>query len=131
MKELALTVAFAPLVGAIIAGLGGRRISRQGAHSVTIFSVLLSFLGSCVLFADVLKGGGFNGTVYTWLTTGEARFEIGFLIDRLSALMMVVVTFVSLMVHIYTCLLYTSDAADERSSVDLGGRRIIKKKKKK
>jgi NADH-quinone oxidoreductase subunit L len=102
MKELAITVAFAPLVGALIAGLGGRRISRQGAHSVTIFSVLLSFLGSCVLFADVLKGGGFNGTVYTWLVTGETRFEIGFLIDRLTTLMMIVVTFVSLMVHVYT-----------------------------
>src|SRR5678809_103040 len=102
MKELALTVAFAPLVGALIAGLGGRRITRQGAHSVTIFSVLLSFLGSCVLFMDVLNGGGFNGTVYTWHTVADARFVVGFLIDRLTTLMMIVVTFVSLMVHVYT-----------------------------
>jgi NADH-quinone oxidoreductase subunit L len=102
MKDLVLIAAFAPLLGALIAGLGGRRITRHGAHSVTIFSVLLSFLASCVIFTDVLKGETFNARVYTWLTVGEARFEIGFLIDRLTALMMVVVTFVSLMVHVYT-----------------------------
>src|SRR5262245_18551492 len=102
MKELYLIAPFAPLLGALIAGLGGRRVGNAGAHSVTIFSVLLSFLASCVIFADVLNGNTFNGTVYTWLTAGETRFEIGFLIDRLTALMMVVVTFVSLMVHVYT-----------------------------
>ena len=102
MKELYLIVPFAPLIGAIIAGLGGRRVGNAGAHSVTIFAVLLSFLCSCAVFADVLKGNTFNGTVYTWLTVADTRFEIGFLIDRLSALMMVVVTFVSLMVHVYT-----------------------------
>src|ERR1044071_5046311 len=106
MKELYLIVPFAPLAGAIIAGLGGRRIGNARAHSVTIFGVLLSFLCSCVIFADVLKGNTFNGTVYTWLTVaaplGQVGFSIGFLIDHLSALMMVVVTFVSLMVHIYT-----------------------------
>src|SRR5256886_7176530 len=102
MKQLAVIVAFAPLIGAIVAGLGGRWITRQGAHSAAIFSVLLSFLASCVIFMDVLKGESFNGTIYTWLTVGDARFEIGFLIDRLTALMMVVVTFVSLMVHVYT-----------------------------
>ena len=102
MKELYLIVPFAPLIGAIIAGLGGRHIGNARAHSVTIFAVLLSFLCSCVIFADVLKGNTFNGTVFTWLTVSDTRFEIGFLIDRLSALMMVVVTFVSLMVHIYT-----------------------------
>src|SRR5712692_3041736 len=102
MKELAVIVAFAPLLGAIVAGLFGRQIGRAGAHSVTIFAVLLSFLCSCAIFADVLQGESFDGTVYTWLTSGETRFEIGFLIDRLSALMMVVVTFVSLMVHVYT-----------------------------
>src|SRR6266571_331810 len=102
MKELALIVAFAPLLGAIVAGLSGRQLGRAGAHSVTIFAVLLSFLCSCAIFADVLQGESFNGKVYTWMTSGETRFEIGFLIDRLSALMMVVVTFVSLMVHVYT-----------------------------
>jgi NADH-quinone oxidoreductase subunit L len=102
MKAVYLTAAFAPLLGAIIAGLGGRWVSRTRAHEVTIFAVLLSFLCSCVIMWDVLKGTTFNGTVYTWLTTGGVRFEIGFLVDRLSALMMIVVTFVSLMVHIYT-----------------------------
>src|SRR5688572_11069365 len=102
MKAVYLTAAFAPLLAAIIAGLGGRWVSRARAHEVTIFSVLLSFLCSCVIMWDVLKGGTFNGTVYTWLTSGGTRFEIGFMVDRLSALMMVVVTFVSLMVHIYT-----------------------------
>src|SRR5919206_3072146 len=102
MKELAVIAAFAPLVGAIVAGLGGRWVTRTGAHSVTIFSVLLSFLASCVVMYHVLRGETFNATVYTWLTTPDFRFQIGFLIDRLTALMMVVVTFVSLMVHVYT-----------------------------
>ena len=94
MKTLYLIVAFAPLVAAIVAGLFGRQIGRVGAHSVTIFAVLLSFLCSCVVLYDVMHGARFDGPVYTWLTTGGARFEIGFLIDPLTALMMVVVTFV-------------------------------------
>jgi NADH-quinone oxidoreductase subunit L len=102
MKELAVTAAFAPLVGALVAGLGGRWLTRQGAHTAAIFSVLLSFLASCVVFWRVLGGETFNGTVYTWLTSDTYRFQVGFLIDRLTALMMVVVSFVSLMVHIYT-----------------------------
>ena len=114
MKELYLIVPFAPLLGAIVAGLFGKQIGRHGAHSVTIFAVLLSFLASCVIFADVLKGNTFNGTVYTWLTTSETRFEIGFLIDRLSALMMVVVTFVSLMVHVYTIGYMAEDPGYQR-----------------
>ncbi|HZM34806.1 MAG TPA: NADH-quinone oxidoreductase subunit L [Burkholderiales bacterium] len=114
MKELYLIVPFAPLVGAAVAGLGGRWIGRAGAHSVTIFSVLLSFLASCWIFADVLQGNTFNGTVYTWMTSGGTRFEIGFLIDRLTALMMVVVTFVSLMVHIYTIGYMAEDPGYQR-----------------
>ena len=102
MKALYLIIPFAPLLGAIVAGLFGRQIGRTGAHSVTIFSVLLSFLCSCVVFYDVLQGNTFNGPLYTWLTMGETRIELGFLIDPLTSLMMVVVTFVSLMVHVYT-----------------------------
>ncbi len=102
MKALYLISPFAPLLAAIAAGLFGRRIGRVGAHSVTIFAVLLSFLCSCVVFYDVLQGAHFNGPVYTWMTSGGVRFEIGFLIDPLTTLMMVVVTFVSLMVHVYT-----------------------------
>src|SRR5262249_29393939 len=102
MKELAVTAAFAPLAGAIIAGLGGRWLTRQGAHTAAIFSVLLSFLASCVIFWRVLQGETYNDTVYTWLASDTYRFQVGFLIDRLTALMMIVVSFVSLMVHIYT-----------------------------
>ncbi len=114
MKALYLIIPFAPLLGAIVAGLAGRRIGRVGAHSVTIFSVLLSFLCSCVVFYDVLQGNVFNGAVYTWLTSGGTRFEIGFLIDPLSALMMVVVTFVSLMVHVYTIGYMAEDPGYQR-----------------
>ena len=114
MKELAVFAAFAPLVGAIVAGLLGKRIGRVNAHSAAIFSVLLSFLCSCVILADVLGGNAFNGSVYTWITVGGTRLEIGFLIDRLSALMMVVVTFVSLMVHLYTIGYMADDPGYER-----------------
>src|ERR687898_1564705 len=114
MKALYLIVPFAPLLAAIAAGLFGRQIGRVGAHSVTIFAVLLSFLCSCVIFADVLEGSTFNGPVYTWLTMGETRLEIGFLVDPLTALMMVVVTFVSLMVHVYTIGYMAEDPGYQR-----------------
>jgi NADH-quinone oxidoreductase subunit L len=114
MKALYLIVPFAPLIAAVIAGLFGRQVGRAGAHSVTIFAVLLSFLCSCAVLYDVMQGGRFNGPVYTWLTSGGTRFEIGFLIDPLSALMMVVVTFVSLMVHIYTIGYMAEDPGYQR-----------------
>jgi NADH-quinone oxidoreductase subunit L len=102
MQLLYLIIPLAPLAGALVAGFFGRAIGRAGAHWVTIVGVGISFFASCVVFVDVLNGNTFNGPVYTWLTSGGTRFEIGFLIDRLTALMMVVVTFVSWMVHIYT-----------------------------
>ena len=114
MKELALIVPFAPLLGALVAGLGGRWVGRAGAHSVTIFAVLLSFLASCWIFVEVLEGATFEATLYTWLTSGGTGFEIGFLIDRLTALMMVVVTFVSLMVHVYTIGYMAEDPGYQR-----------------
>jgi NADH-quinone oxidoreductase subunit L len=114
MKTLYLVIPLAPLFAAIIAGLGGRLIGRAGAHSVTIAGVAISLVASCVVLADVLGGNTFNGTVYTWLTSGGTRFEIGFLIDRLTALMMVVVTFVSLMVHIYTIGYMAEDPGYQR-----------------
>ena len=92
MKTLYLTAAFAPLVGALIAGLFGRAIGRAGAHWVTTLSVLVSFVCSLFIFADVLHGNSFNGPVYSWITMGETRLEVGFLVDRLTALMMLVVT---------------------------------------
>ena len=102
MKTAYLLAAFAPLAGAIIAGLFGRRIGRGPSHWVTIIGVLVSMLASVSALRDVLDGNTFNGTLYTWATLGGIEFEVGFLIDTLSATMMCVVTFVSLMVHIYT-----------------------------
>jgi NADH-quinone oxidoreductase subunit L len=114
MKTLYLLVPLAPLAGAILAGLFGRTLGRAGAHTVTILGVLASFVASCWIFADVLHGHTFNGSVYTWLTSGGVRLEIGFLIDRLTALMMVVVTFVSLMVHVYTIGYMAEDPGYQR-----------------
>jgi NADH-quinone oxidoreductase subunit L len=114
MKSAYLVIALAPLAGAIIAGLFGGVIGRIWSHRVTIFSVFLSFVLSLVVFRDVLNGNTFDGPVYTWITSGEARLQIGFLIDRLSALMMVVVTFVSLMVHIYTIGYMAEDPGYQR-----------------
>ena len=103
-----LTIALAPLVGSILAGLfgtkfGGNLMGRRISHSVTILSVLLSFvLSAMVLKSVAVDGARFNETIYTWMVLGGLKMEIGFLIDGLSAMMMAVVTFVSLAVHIYT-----------------------------
>ncbi|MDO9602773.1 MAG: NADH-quinone oxidoreductase subunit L, partial [Rhodocyclaceae bacterium] len=102
MKTLYLIVPFAPLLGAIIAGFFGGLIGRVGAHVVTILGVTISFLASLVILQDVMAGNTFNGDLYTWLESGGLSLKIGFLIDQLTVVMMVVVTFVSLMVHIYT-----------------------------
>jgi NADH-quinone oxidoreductase subunit L len=104
MQSIYLTIALAPLVAAIVAGLFGRIIGRTGAHSVTIAGVGLSCgLSMYVLWKFVADGmAPFNQTIYTWLATDGIKMEVGFLIDHLSAMMMVVVTFVSLMVHVYT-----------------------------
>jgi NADH-quinone oxidoreductase subunit L len=102
MQTLYLTVPLAPLAGALVAGLFGKAIGRTGSHLVTIAGVLVAFVCSLLIFQDVLAGHTFNGTIYTWLTSGNLNLEVGFLIDRLTVVMMLVVTFVSLMVHIYT-----------------------------
>src|SRR5260370_2607395 len=113
-RTVALRVPLAPLAGAIAAGLLGRQIGRAGAHWAASAGVAISFAASCLMFADVLNGTVFNGPVYTWLVSGGTRFEIGFLIDRLSALMMVVVSFVSLMVHVYTVGYMADDPGYQR-----------------
>jgi NADH-quinone oxidoreductase subunit L len=103
LETIYLAIVLAPLTAAIIAGLFGRIIGRAGAHWVTIIAVALSFaLSVLVLQGQLSNGEVFNGSVYTWMVVDGVNMEIGFLIDRLSALMMAVVTFVSLMVHIYT-----------------------------
>ena len=104
MFHVYLWIVLAPLVGAVIAGLFGRAIGRAGAHWVTILAVAVSTVLSAVAYYHVVVAGnpGFNGTVYTWGTVGDLEIAVGFLIDELSVTMMTVVTFVSLMVHIYT-----------------------------
>ena len=98
-----LTIVLAPLLAAIVAGLAGRVIGRVGAHCITIAGVALS-CGLSIWVLKLLLDGApiFNESVYTWLVSDGLRMDIGFLVDRLSALMMVVVTFVSLCVHVYT-----------------------------
>ncbi len=101
-QNLLLTVALAPLVGAMAAGFFGKWIGRRGSHWVTILGVLLSFIGSVAVLWQVNGGARFNATVYEWMVLGPLKMEVGFLVDGLTAMMMTVVTFVSLMVHIYT-----------------------------
>jgi NADH-quinone oxidoreductase subunit L len=102
MQTLYLIVPLAPLFGALVAGLFGNLIGRTGAHVVTIAGVLVSFIASVLVFQDVIAGHTYNGTVYTWMVLGDLHLEVGFLIDALTTMMMLVVTFVSLMVHVYT-----------------------------
>lgn len=102
MQKLYLLAPLAPLAGALIAGLLGRLIGPTWSHRITIALMLVCVAASVTIFLDVMKGNIYDGAVYTWVTSGDTRFEIGFLIDQLSATMMVVVSFVSLMVHIYT-----------------------------
>ena len=103
-QNLLIVLAIAPLVGALIAGLLRNQVGRAGAAGIAIVSVAISFALSCVVFYRLVWGGApvFNADVYTWLEVGKLTIGIGFLVDRLTALMLVVVTFVSLMVHIYT-----------------------------
>lgn len=103
-ESILLTIVLAPLIAAILAGLAGRAIGRVGAHSVTIAGVAASFVLSAYVLKQLLVDGAatYDGSVYTWLVSDGIRMEVGFLVDHLTALMMVVVTFVSLCVHVYT-----------------------------
>ena len=113
--KLALLVPLAPLAGATAAGLFGRTLGRTGAHVVTIFGVLVATLVSALIYTDVvLDHQVISGTVYTWAQTGGLHLEIGFLIDSLTATMMLVVSFVSLMVHIYTIGYMADDPGYQR-----------------
>jgi len=102
-----LAVPLAPLAGALLAGIfgtafGGNWIGRKLSHSLTILGVLVAFIISATTLKSVVEGAHFNETLYTWMVVGGLKMEVGFLIDSLTAMMMCVVTFVSLMVHIYT-----------------------------
>ena len=104
MQNVYLAIVLAPLLGAIIAGLFGHKIGRAGAHWVTSLGVAISFLLSLVVLRHHVLNGAepYNGTVYTWMMIEGLRLEVGFLVDSLTAVMISTVTFVSLMVHIYT-----------------------------
>ena len=104
MEDILLTIVLAPLLASVIAGLFGGRIGRAGAHRLTILAVGVSFVLSVWILEGLISGRlqPYDGTVYTWGVSDGLHMEVGFLVDRLTAMMMAVVTFVSLMVHIYT-----------------------------
>ncbi|MGA8148513.1 MAG: NADH-quinone oxidoreductase subunit L [Gallionellaceae bacterium] len=114
MQNLYLLVPLAPLLGAIIVGLFGKVLGRAWSHRVAILLVAVSFFASLRIFVDVMDGHNFNGAVYRWMTSGGTSFEVGFLIDHLTVLMMLVVNFVSLMVHIYTIGYMAEDPGYQR-----------------
>ena len=104
---LLLAVPLSPLAGSVLAGIfgtrfGGNLIGRRASQGLTILGVFIAFVLSALTLNDVIGGAHFNESLYTWMTVGGLKMEVGFLIDSLTAMMMVVVTFVSLMVHIYT-----------------------------
>ncbi|WP_299018809.1 MULTISPECIES: NADH-quinone oxidoreductase subunit L [unclassified Tepidimonas] len=119
-SSMLLAVPLAPLVGAAAAGIlgtkfGGNWIGRRWSHSLTILGVLVSFVLSAITLKRVaLDGAYFDQTIYEWMVIGGLKMEIGFLVDGLTAMMMCVVTFVSLMVHIYTIGYMEDDAGYNR-----------------
>jgi len=104
MQNIYLMIPLAPLLGAIVAGLFGWKIGRTASHVAAIAGVAIAFVLSLIVFNHIVinEAPAYNGTVYTWMVSGGINFEVGFLIDKLTAMMLIVVTFVSLMVHIYT-----------------------------
>jgi len=118
--SMLLAVPLAPLAGALIAGIlgttfGGNWIGRRLSHTITIFGVFVAFILSAMTLQSVaMDGARFNETLYTWMTLGSLKMEVGFLVDGLTAMMMCVVTFVSLMVHIYTIGYMEEDAGYNR-----------------
>jgi NADH-quinone oxidoreductase subunit L len=116
MKTTLMLIAFAPLAAAAIAGLFGKRIGRVGAHTVTIGAVGLSCVLSIRVLLQFINGEAtpFNENLYTWMVSGELSMHVGFMVDSLTAVMMSVVTFVSLMVHIYTIGYMSDDPGYQR-----------------
>lgn len=115
-----LAVPLAPLVGSALAGIlgttfGGNVIGRRAAHTATILGVLVAFVISAITLNSVaVEGARFNQTIYEWMVIGGLKMEIGFMVDGLTAMMMCVVTFVSLMVHLYTIGYMADDAGYNR-----------------
>ena len=114
LMTVATIAAFAPLAGAALAGLLGGKLGRAFAHTVAIASVAISLVASLALLREVASGHSFAGALYTWLAGEGWSIHVGFLVDRLTAVMMVVVTFVSLMVHVYTIGYMADDPGYQR-----------------
>lgn len=115
IKLLTLITLLLPLLGAMIAGFGAKKIGPRGAHVVTILLMSLSLITSLMIFKRVvLDGDSFYGSVYTWALSGNFHFEMGFMIDSLTAVMMLVVVFISLLVHIYSIGYMAGDPGDQR-----------------
>jgi NADH-quinone oxidoreductase subunit L len=112
--SLLTAVPLAPLVGAVVAGLFGKAVGRRGAHWITCLGVAVAFVLSVQTLLAVTAGARFNATVYEWLVIGGLKMEVGFLVDGLTAMMMCVVTFVSLMVHVYTIGYMAEDPGYQR-----------------
>ena len=114
LMTLSLFAAFTPLVGAILAGFLGWKLGRVFAHAATIASVAISFVASVMILGQVMDGATMNQTLYVWLAGEGYALQVGFLIDQLTVTMMVVVTFVSLMVHVYTIGYMADDPGYQR-----------------
>src|SRR3990167_11425083 len=115
IKTLSLLVVLLPLLGSLIAGLWGKRIGVRGSQAITIALMCGSLFCSVLIFNTVVFGGStFNGTIYTWAQSGSFHFDVGFLIDRLTAVMMLIVTFVSTIVHIYSIGYMEGDDGNQR-----------------
>lgn len=115
IKALSLLTVLSPLLGSLIAGLLGKKIGIRLTQAMTIFLMCISFAFSLVIFnAVVFHNQSFDGAIYTWVESGSFHFDVGFLIDRLTAVMMVVVTFVATIVHIYSIGYMKGDSGNQR-----------------
>lgn len=115
IKTLSLLVVLSPLIGSLVAGLMGKRIGTRGSQFITIFFMMVSLIGSAFLFKSVvIDGQTFNGKIYTWAVSGSFQFDVGFLIDRLTSVMMLIVTFVATIVHIYSIGYMQEDSGNQR-----------------
>jgi NADH-quinone oxidoreductase subunit L len=115
VKYLSLITVLSPLLGSLIAGLAGRHVGKRGSHVVTIALMIVSFIAAVMTFKLVeFDGQSFVGTIYTWGISGSFQFNVGFMIDRLTAVMMTIVTFVALLVHIYSVAYMADDPSNQR-----------------
>ncbi len=115
LRDFTLITLLAPLLGSIVAGLAGKRIGRTGAHIVTITLMIISTLSAFMIAKWVLLDGHkYTGVIYVWAQSGSFKFDIGFMIDQLTAVMMMVVTFVATLVHIYSIGYMEDDPGHQR-----------------